>query len=182
VTRASNDKLTTPLRSSTAAESACSRAAKLGDCLSARWLMKVHYSLATYHGGVADMNKRCAMWLPTFLQRGIHFFGERTQVLAFNNFVLFDRVHLPIIGKRATVVEEDLRTDWARGHTAKTWTLQRPAGSSDWLGIWCDCLLARNLRRVMVGNQPPAPLLLYPHPGKASVTGNSLAFVLPIHY
>ena len=38
------------------------------------------------------------MWLPTFLQRGIHFFGERTEVLAFNNFVLFDRVHLPIIG------------------------------------------------------------------------------------
>ena len=54
------------------------------------------------------MNKRCAMWLPTFLQRGIHFFGERTEVLAFNNFVLFDRVHLPIIGKRAAVVEEDL--------------------------------------------------------------------------
>jgi hypothetical protein len=38
------------------------------------------------------------MWLPTFLQRGIHFFGERTEVLAFNNFVLFDRVHLPMIG------------------------------------------------------------------------------------
>src|SRR6478752_9894417 len=51
---------------------------------------------------------RCAMWLPTFLQRGIHFFGERTEVLAFNNFVLFDRVHRPIIGKRAAVVEEDL--------------------------------------------------------------------------
>ena len=68
--------------------------------------MKVHHSLATYHGGAADMNKRCAMWLPTFLQRGIHFFGERTEVLAFNNFVLFDRVHLPIIGKRAAVVEE----------------------------------------------------------------------------
>src|SRR6266581_6225030 len=51
----------------------------------------------------------------------------------------------------------------------------------DWLGIWCDCLLARSLGRVMVGNQPPAPLLLYPHPGKASVAGNSLAFVLPIH-
>jgi hypothetical protein len=48
------------------------------------------------------------MWLPTFLQRGIHFFGERTEVFAFNNFVLFDRVHLPIIGKRAAVVEEDL--------------------------------------------------------------------------
>ena len=48
------------------------------------------------------------MWLPTFLQRGIHFFGERTEVLAFNNFVLFDRVHLPMIGKRAAVVEEDL--------------------------------------------------------------------------
>ena len=42
-------------------------------------------------------------------------------------------------------------------------------------------LLARSLRRVMVGNQPPAPLLLYPHPGKASVTGNSLAFVLSNH-
>ena len=63
--------------------------------------MKVHHSLATCHGSGADMNKRCAMWLPTFLQRGIHFFGERTQVLAFNYFVLFDRVHLPIIGKRA---------------------------------------------------------------------------------
>ncbi len=67
MTRDSNDKLTTRLRSSTA-----------------------------------------AMWLPTFLQRGIHFFGERTEVLAFNNFVLFDRVHLPIIGKRAAVVEVDL--------------------------------------------------------------------------
>jgi hypothetical protein len=45
------------------------------------------------------------MWLPSFLQRGIHFFDQRTEVLAFNNFVLFDRVHLPIIGKRAAVVE-----------------------------------------------------------------------------
>ena len=70
--------------------------------------MKVHHSLATYRGGAADMNKRCAMWLPTFLQRSIHFFGKRTEVLAFNNFVLFDRVHLPIIGKRAAVVEVDL--------------------------------------------------------------------------
>jgi len=60
---------------------------------------------------------------------------------------------------------------------------QRPAvGSSDWVGIWCDCLLGRSLGRVMVGNQPPAPLLLYPHPGKASVTGDSLSFILPIHY
>ena len=48
------------------------------------------------------------MWLPTFLQRGIHFFGERTEVFALNNFVLFDRVHLAIIGKRVVVVEEDL--------------------------------------------------------------------------
>jgi hypothetical protein len=48
------------------------------------------------------------MWLPTFLQRGIHFFGERTEILAFDNFVLFDRVHRPMIGKRAAVVEEDL--------------------------------------------------------------------------
>ncbi len=47
------------------------------------------------------------MRLPTFLQRGIHFVGERTEVWAFNNFVFFDRVHLPIIGKRAAVVEED---------------------------------------------------------------------------
>src|SRR4029450_2922941 len=89
-----------------AAESGYSRAAKLGDCLSARWLMKVHHSLATYHGGAADMNKGCAMWLPTFLQRGIHFFGERTEVIALNNFVLFDRGHLPIVGRRAAVVEE----------------------------------------------------------------------------
>jgi hypothetical protein len=108
VTRGSNDKLTARLRSSIAAESACGRAAKLGDYLSAGWLMKVYHSLATYHGGAADMNKRCAMWLPSFLQRGIHFFGERTEVLAFNNFVLFDHVHLPMIGKRAAVVEEDL--------------------------------------------------------------------------
>src|SRR5947199_6512841 len=28
-------------------------------------------------------------------------------------------------------------------------------------------------------NQPPTPLLLYPHPGEASVTGNNLPFVLP---
>jgi hypothetical protein len=105
VTRGSNDKLTTRLRSSAATESACGRAAKLGDYLSAGWLMKVDHSLATYHGGAADMNKRCAMWLPTFLQRGIHFFGERTEVLAFNNFVLFDPVHLRMIGKRSAVVE-----------------------------------------------------------------------------
>ena len=52
------------------------------------------------------MNKRCAMWLPTFLQRGIHFFGERTEGFGLNNFVIFDRVHLPIIGRRAAVVEE----------------------------------------------------------------------------
>ena len=57
--------------------------------------MKVHYSLATYDGGAADMNKRCAMWLPTFFQRGIYFFGERTEGVGLNNFVIFDRVHLP---------------------------------------------------------------------------------------
>jgi hypothetical protein len=68
--------------------------------------MKVHNGLATYHdGGAAAVNRRCAMWLPTFLQRGIHFFGERPEVLAFNNFVLFNRVHLLIIGKRAAEVE-----------------------------------------------------------------------------
>jgi hypothetical protein len=89
-----------------AAESGYSCAAKLGDCLSARESMKVHHSLATYHGGAAAMNKRCAKWLPTFLQRGIHFFGERTEGFALNNFVIFDRVHLPIIGNRAAIVEE----------------------------------------------------------------------------
>jgi hypothetical protein len=85
--------------------------------------MKVHHSLARYHGGAADMNKRCAMWLPTFLQRGIHFSGERTEVLAFNNFVLFDRVHLPIIGSARAAVEEDLlsyypatRFQWSPGN------------------------------------------------------------------
>src|SRR4029450_5049877 len=57
--------------------------------------MKVHHGLATYRGGASGVNQGCAMWLPTFLQRGIHFFGERTEVWAFNNFVLFDRVHLP---------------------------------------------------------------------------------------
>src|SRR5438552_15837190 len=77
------------------AESSYSRAAKLGDCLSARWLMKVPHSLATYHGGAADMNRRSAMWLPTFLQRGIHLFSERTEALAFNNLVLVDRPHAP---------------------------------------------------------------------------------------
>src|SRR5947209_18171837 len=62
------------------------------------------------------------------------------------------------------------------------WSAQLPAvGSSDWLGILCDCLLARSLGRVMVGNQPPVPLLLYPHPGKAIVTGNSFAFILANH-
>ena len=33
----------------------------------------------------------------------------------------------------------------------------------------------------MVGNQPPAPLLLHPHPGEASLLWNRLALVFPIH-
>jgi len=72
------------------------------------------------------------MWLPTFLQRGIHFFGERTEVLAFNNFVLFDRVHLPIIGKRAAVVEEDLLSvrELVR---ARTGSYQLRSSASIWL-------------------------------------------------
>jgi hypothetical protein len=77
-----------------------SNVTKLPDFLTARWLMKVHNGLATYHdGGAGAVNRRCAMWLPTFLQRGIDFFGQRIEVSAFNNFVLFNRVHLPIIGK-----------------------------------------------------------------------------------
>ena len=69
------------------------------------------------------------MWLPTFLQRGIHFFGERTEVLAFNNFILFDRIHLPIIGKRAAVVEEDLLSvrESARARSARIRSNQRRA-------------------------------------------------------
>src|SRR5215471_11343415 len=39
----------------------------------------------------------------------------------------------------------------------------------------------RNPRRVVIGNQAPPPLLLYPYPGKPSVAGNSLALVLPDH-
>jgi hypothetical protein len=45
--------------------------------------------------------------LPTFIQRSIHFFGEGTEVWAFNNFVLLN-FHLPIIEKRMALVEEDL--------------------------------------------------------------------------
>jgi len=67
------------------------------------------------------------MWLPTFLQRGIHFFGERTEVLAFNNFVLFNRVHLPTIGKRAAVVEEDLLSVPVRAKTVRLCPNQRRA-------------------------------------------------------
>src|SRR5436190_3428709 len=63
--------------------------------------------------------------------------------------------------------------DWPSAQSA--WQGSDPAG------VLCNCLLARSLGRVMVGNQPPVPLLLYPYPGKASVTGNSFAFILPDH-
>jgi len=46
-------------------------------------------------------------------------------------------------------------------------------GFIDWLDIWCDCLLARSLGPVMVGDQPPAPLLLYPHYNSAADTAAS---------
>jgi hypothetical protein len=42
-------------------------------------------------------------------------------------------------------------------------------------------LLMRHTGRVMVSDQSPAPLLLYPYSGKASVVGNCVAFILPIH-
>ena len=108
--------------------------------------MKVHYSLATYHGGAGDMNKRCAMWLPTFLQRGIHFFDERTEVLGFNNFVLFDRVHLPIIGKRAAVVEEDLLSvrESARARSARIRSNQRHAAIRSAVVRRTECSQQRN--------------------------------------
>src|SRR5271169_4435599 len=44
-----------------------------------------------------------------------------------------------------------------------------------------SCLLLNNQWRVVVENQPPVPLLLYPYSGEAVVTGDSFAFVLPIH-
>ena len=72
-------------------------------CLSGRWSAKLHHGLATSSDGA----KRCGIWLPTFIQRSIHFFGERTEVRAFNNFVLFD-FHPPIIEKRVAGVEEYL--------------------------------------------------------------------------
>src|ERR1700720_4170963 len=42
-------------------------------------------------------------------------------------------------------------------------------------------LLLHNQWRVVVENQPPVPLLLYPYSRKAVVTGDSFASVLPIH-
>src|SRR5690242_13207450 len=42
-------------------------------------------------------------------------------------------------------------------------------------------LLMRGIGRVVVGDQAPAPVLLYPHSGKASVVGDCLVFILPIH-
>jgi hypothetical protein len=49
--------------------------------------------------------------------------------LAFNNFVLFDRVHRPIIGRRAAVVEEDLLSvrESARARSARIRSNQRCA-------------------------------------------------------
>ena len=70
-------------------------------CLSGRWSAKLHHGLATS----SDGTKRCGIWLPTFIQRSIHFFGEGTEVWAFNNFVLFD-FHLPIMEKRGVGVEQ----------------------------------------------------------------------------
>ena len=42
-------------------------------------------------------------------------------------------------------------------------------------------LSTRHNGRVVIGDQSPAPMLLYPHSGKASVMGNCVAFILPIH-
>ena len=42
-------------------------------------------------------------------------------------------------------------------------------------------LLLHNQWGVVVKNQPPVPLLLYPYSRKAVVTGDSFASVLPIH-
>jgi hypothetical protein len=47
------------------------------------------------------------MWLPTFLQRGIHFFGERTEVLSIILYSSIVSICLSSEGARA-VVEEDL--------------------------------------------------------------------------
>ena len=42
-------------------------------------------------------------------------------------------------------------------------------------------LLMRHNGRVVIGDQSPAPMLLYPHSSKASVVRNCVAFILPIH-
>jgi len=42
-------------------------------------------------------------------------------------------------------------------------------------------LLLHDQWRVVVENQPPVPLLLYPYSGKAVVMGHSFASILPIH-
>ena len=49
--------------------------------------------------------------------------------LGFQEFCLFDRVHLPIIGKRAAVVEEDLLSvrESARARSARIRSNQRRA-------------------------------------------------------
>jgi hypothetical protein len=84
-----------------------SNVAKLRDFLTACRLMKLDHGLPTIHAGAAAhaLNERCAVWLPTFAQCGIHFVDERTDRSAFNNLILFDRVHPAIIGRRAAKVE-----------------------------------------------------------------------------
>src|SRR6187397_638032 len=65
---------------------------------------------------------------------------------------------------------------------------RRAVGSSDLLGVTLmttmassSTLMLRNQYGVVVRDQPPAPLLLYPYPRKPIVTGNSFAFILPNH-
>ena len=78
--------------------------------LTARWFPKLYHSLTTSrHGRASPVYRRCALWLPTFLKRGIHFLGERTKVLGLNNSVFLDRFHLPIIGNRAGIVNSHNR-------------------------------------------------------------------------
>jgi hypothetical protein len=60
------------------------------------------------------------MWSPTFFQRVIHFFGERTEVLAFNN--LYSSIMSICLSSESAppVVEEDFTDGQPACHREET--------------------------------------------------------------
>ena len=82
-----------------------SAAAPRSDFFTARSFPKLYHSLtASRHGRAPPIYRRCAMWLPPFLKRGIHVLGEGTKVLGLKDSVFLNRFHLPIIGNPAGIV------------------------------------------------------------------------------